>query len=176
MIFDQLLCTISLKKKDLVMIGFTCYWISVKIDCKSILSLDALKKLFEIEITLDSVCEMELKIMNVIRLEANFPTSKFFLRMFLLDYNANDLVVELTRSFAEYTLANFEFFDFLPSVIAQSILIISFLLIKHYDACFEIVKFCSCKKKVQNCSKILMSHGKNIIEARIQNQQSNKEI
>lgn len=124
-LIDHYLSKKSIGKRRLQLLGITCMLIASKYEEISAPRVEEFCFITDSTYTKVEVLEMEQQILDVLSFQLSLPTTKKFLRRFLLvaqtSYKAPVIELEyLANYLAELTLTEYSFLKFLPSLIAAS--------------------------------------------------------
>nr|GEV51481.1 cyclin A/B/D/E [Tanacetum cinerariifolium] len=124
-LLDLYLCKKSIGKRRLQLLGITCMLLASKYEEICAPRVEEFCFITDSTYTRGEVLEMEYQILDVLSFQISVPTTKKFLRRFLLaaqsSYKAPVIELEFLANYlAELTSVEYSFVKFLPSLVAAS--------------------------------------------------------
>ncbi|XP_020223100.1 cyclin-A2-2 isoform X2 [Cajanus cajan] len=129
-LIDRFLSQSLIQKQRLQLLGVTCMLIASKYEEMCAPRVEDFCFITDNSYTKAEVLKMESEILNVLHFQLSVPTTKTFLRRFILaaqySYKVSDAELEFLANYlAELTLVEYSFLQFLPSLIAASAVLLA---------------------------------------------------
>lgn len=129
-LFQRVICKQNIAKNELQLYMMVCFWISSKLDLRRhYVSFKDINELAATNYTIEQFTEKEFDIMRLLTFRISFPTTKFFMRIFLKMADADTALNEITNLLLTEFSTRYELIDFAPSHVSFTILMYSSALL-----------------------------------------------
>ncbi|EAY10764.1 Cyclin, N-terminal domain containing protein [Trichomonas vaginalis G3] len=122
---DQVLSKKNIHKNRLQLVGAVCLWMAAKVEEIRIPPVNELIELCNEPYTQAQFCRYEAKILQLLNFRLQYPTTKSFLRRYLVAVSADNPLIEVAGFMCEASLLDHRILQFRPSVVAFGIIVCS---------------------------------------------------
>ncbi|EAX97481.1 Cyclin, N-terminal domain containing protein [Trichomonas vaginalis G3] len=173
--FDIYISLRNIELNELQLYAVVCYWISAKIDNRCQPPIAEFNKITNENFTLEQFSRAEVNIVTALNFTLNFPTSKFFMRRFLLLTRNDSNLIEITNFFTEIALQKWEFIEIPPSLCAISAIACAASALGYSQDAKSVIHLARYNdyELLLNCAQTMLKIGK---ETTIKQKERGKEI
>lgn len=166
---DILLCSKTIKKKDISVYAAVCYWVSSKVDTRAQPSVQEFNEASGFQFTNELFKKTEIELIKLLKFKLHYSTTKFFMRQYQDEFYASEdqKVIDFSRFLSELSILKFDFLDYRASTIATSIMIIAFSAFGHIASAIDIavkeLSYNTDREIIKKCIELLKKHAQKLM-------------
>lgn len=160
--FDIYISHRKIEMNELQLYAVVCYWIAAKIDNRCQPPIAEFNKISCEQFTQEQFAKAEINIITALNFTLNFPTSKFFMRRFLMLTRNDNYIIEMTNFFTETAMQKWEFLEIPPSICAIAAIGCASASLGYASDAKAVIHAAKYKdyELLLYCSQAMLKHGK----------------